>query len=198
MATGKKPALRWRDIPVLVPRAFFPPAPQEAQGLGRQHDVAVLAALGLDDADDVLGAVYVADLEPHHLAGTQAAAVGQGQHGPQLDVRRHGQQALDLVLAHHHRDFLWRLQVIDLGRQVVPPQRHPKEKPHAGHDPVAVTNAGPALDQEELEAADVVGGCRLRRAPEEAGKTFAAGEVAALGMAAELAGRHVLDHALTQ
>jgi hypothetical protein len=198
MTPGKEPALRWGDIPVLAPRAVLPPEPQEAQDIGRQHHVAVLAPFCLDDADDVLGAVDIADLEPHHLAGAQATAVGQRQHGPQLDVRRHRQQAPDLVLAHHHRDLLRFLQVIDLGRQIVAPQRHPEQKPHAGHDPVAVTNAGPALDQEELEAADVVGRCRLRRAFEEGGKAFAAREVAALGMAAEFACRHVLDHALTQ
>ena len=50
------------DIPVLPPRAVLPPLPQQAQDIRRQHHVAVLAALGLDDADDVLGAVDIAGL----------------------------------------------------------------------------------------------------------------------------------------
>ena len=49
-------------------RAKLPPLPQQTQQLFRQHDVAVLATLGLHNADDVLGAVDVADPEPGHLA----------------------------------------------------------------------------------------------------------------------------------
>ena len=45
----------------IVPRwARLPPLPQQIEHLGRQHHVAVLAALGLLDANDVLRAVDVA------------------------------------------------------------------------------------------------------------------------------------------
>jgi hypothetical protein len=42
--------------------------PQQIKRLGRQHDVAVFASLGLHDADDVLRAVDIANSEPDHLA----------------------------------------------------------------------------------------------------------------------------------
>ncbi len=77
IAPGKEPALGCGDFPVLMPRAFFPPLPQQAQDIVGKHHVAVLAPLSLDDPDDVLGAVEIADPEPHHLAGTQAAAIGE-------------------------------------------------------------------------------------------------------------------------
>jgi ABC transporter substrate binding protein len=61
------------------------PAASETRRAARQHamnepvpqpemvtDVAVLAALGLDHADDALGAVDVCNLEPNHLARAQA------------------------------------------------------------------------------------------------------------------------------
>ena len=40
-----------------------------------QHDVAILAALGLLDANDLLCAVDVLDLEPDYLAGAHPAAI---------------------------------------------------------------------------------------------------------------------------
>jgi hypothetical protein len=39
----------------------------------------ILAALALFDTDHHLGAVDIADLERHHFAGTQAAAIGEAQ-----------------------------------------------------------------------------------------------------------------------
>jgi hypothetical protein len=40
-------------------------------------------------------------------------------------------------------------------RKLVPQQRHPEEKLHPGHNPVAVADGGSALDQIKLEAADI-------------------------------------------
>src|SRR5262249_11106540 len=50
----------------------------------------------------------------------------------------------------------------------------------------------------QLEAANVVGGCRVRGTLEECRKSLAARDVAALCMGPQLACGHVLDHALTQ
>ena len=54
-----------------------------------------------------------------------------------------------------------RWRTVDLGGQIVPPQRDAEQKPHPRHDPVAIAGAQPALDQVQLEAADVVS-CRRR------------------------------------
>src|SRR6266576_3703480 len=59
--------------------AHLPPLAQQIERLGRQHDVAVLAALRLLDTNDLLGAVDMLDLQPHHLAGTQAAAIAEAR-----------------------------------------------------------------------------------------------------------------------
>src|SRR5258705_7435543 len=58
-------------------RARLPPLAQQVERVGRQHDVAVLAALGLLDPNDLLRAVDVLDLQPDHLAGAQAAAIAE-------------------------------------------------------------------------------------------------------------------------
>src|SRR5947209_17902896 len=74
----------------------------------------------------------------------------------------------------------------------------PEQKPHPRHDPVAIADAQPALDQVQLEAADVVSCRRVGRAPQERGEAPAAVDVASLRMAPQLAGSHILDHPLAQ
>src|SRR5208282_5464151 len=66
---GKQPALLHRHAFVVACGPHLPPLPKEIQGFGRQHDVAVLAALGLHDTDDVELAVDVTGLETANLAG---------------------------------------------------------------------------------------------------------------------------------
>src|SRR6516225_1709145 len=85
-----------------------------------------------------------------------------------------------------------------LGGEIVPPQRDAEQKPHPRHDPVAIADAQPALDQVQLEAADVVSCRRVGRAPQERGEAPAAVDVASLRMAPQLAGSHILDHTLAQ
>src|SRR5215468_3148607 len=101
----------------------------------------VLAALRLHDADDHLRTVDVARPQPHHLAGPQTAAIGDGQHHPRLQARRHGENTLDLLTAQHRRQLLRLLEVPYLGRQIVATQRDAEQEPHPGHDPIAVTDA---------------------------------------------------------
>src|SRR5205814_3979002 len=72
------------------------------------------------------------------------------------------------------------------------------QKPHPRHDPVAIADAQPALDQVQLEAADVVSCRRVGRAPQKRGEAPAAVDVASLRMAPQLAGGHILDHTLAQ
>src|ERR1700674_5741732 len=80
--------LSWRvviGLPALMPGnsqrscrgisgSRLPPLPQQIEHLGRQHHVAVLAALGLLDPNNVLCPVDMLDLQPHHLTGAQATA----------------------------------------------------------------------------------------------------------------------------
>ena len=51
---GKQITLRWRRIGVIAALAFPPPLAKQIKHIIGQHDVPILAALGLDDADDLL------------------------------------------------------------------------------------------------------------------------------------------------
>src|SRR5215831_13945068 len=97
-----------------------------------------------------------------------------------------------LLGAHGKRQLLLLLEVVDLGRQIMPPQGDAEQELHPGHDPVAITDAQTRFDQMQLEAANVVGG-RVGRALQERRKSPATVDVAALRMGPELASRHVLD-----
>src|SRR4051812_38080493 len=77
-------------------------------------------------------------------------------------------------------------------------ERDAEQEPHPGHDPIAVADARPALDQVQLKSAHLVGRCRIGRAFEPGSETLATVNVAALRVRGELARSHVLDHALTQ
>src|SRR5260221_13655972 len=161
-----------------------------------KHDIAVLAALGLLDANDLLRAVDMLDLEPDHLAGAQPAAIAETEQCASLEAAGDGQQAPRLVLAHHQRDLLRLADVIDLGGKIQSPQRHAEQEPQPGHDAVAIADAHARLGQLQLEAADVlecgcVGGpLHKRREP------LAAADMASLRARNELSRIHVLDHAL--
>src|SRR5262249_8942648 len=76
-------------------------------------------------------------------------------------------------------------------------QRDAEQEPHAGHDAIAIADADAGLGQMQLEAANVVGGGRVRGTLEECRKSLAARDVAALCMGPQLACGHVLDHTPT-
>src|SRR5580704_10234518 len=197
LTARKQPAfLRWH---ARIPTRWtnLPPLPQENEHLGRQHDVAILA-LRLLDANDVLRPVDVLDLQPHHLAGAQATAIAETEQHANLEATGDGQQATCLVRAHHLRDLLRLAQVIDLGRKIQPPQRHAHQELHPGHDAVAIADAEAALDQVQLEPADVIRRGGLGRALQKSSKTLAAVDVASLRVLPKLARIHVFDHALVQ
>jgi hypothetical protein len=81
---------RGKKLVVLVesktPPARLLPLPQQVERVGRQHDIAVLAALGLLDPNDLLRAVNVLDLQPDHLAGGQAAAIAETEQHAHLGL----------------------------------------------------------------------------------------------------------------
>src|SRR6202049_1916627 len=195
---GKQPTFFQGRSRIVPGRARLPPLPQQSERLGRQHDIAVLAALGLLDANDLLRAVDMLDLEPDHLAGAQPAAIAETEQCASLEAAGDGQQAPRLVLAHHQRDLLRLTDVIDLGGKIQSPQRHAEQEPQPGHDAVAIANAYTSLGQAQLETADVIRRGRVGRSLEKRSKTFAAADVAPLRARAELARVHVLDHPLAK
>src|ERR1700726_1479783 len=197
-ATWKQLALFRRAAGVIRGRPRLRPLPQQREGFRRQHHVPVLAALRLHDADDHLLAVDVIPPQPHHLAGPQPATIGEAEHRSRLQARRHGQDTFDLLRAQHRRQPLGLLDVPDLGRQIVTTERDAEQEPYPGHDPIAVADARPALDQVQLKSAHLVGRRRIGRAFEPGGEPLAALDVATLRVWVELARGHVLDHALTQ
>ena len=155
-AAGKQPTFLQGRSRIVPRRARLPPLPQQIERLGRQHDIAVLAALGLLDANDLLRAVDMLDLQPDHLAGAQAAAIAETEQHADLEAAGDGQQAPRLVRAHHQRNLLRLTDVIDLGGKIQSPQRHAEQEPQPGHDAVAVADAHARLGQVQLEPADVL------------------------------------------
>ena len=192
---GEKHAIGSGHAPVVDGRAFGPPHAQQAQDIHGQHDIAILAALRLHDADDILFAVDVADLETDDLARAQTASVGQRQHHARLQPWRHGQDAPDLIAAQHKGHLDWLPEVEHLGRQVMPAQGDPEQKLDPGHRLVAGADTRPALDQMQLEVLHVIRCRSLRRSPEPGRKPFAGSQVAGLRRRPEIAGRHIRDHA---
>src|SRR6476660_7860692 len=197
-AAWKQPAVFGRDAVVGRRRPHLPPLPRQLEHLRRQHHVPVLASLRLHDADNLLLAVDVTRPQPHHLAGSQPATIGQRSQRSRLQALRHGQDTLDLLRAQHRRQPLGLLDVPDLGRQIVATERDAEQEPYPGHDPIAVADAGPALDQVQLKLTHLVGRCRIGRALQPGGEPLATGNVATLRVRIELARSHVFDHTLTQ
>ena len=63
-------------------RATFHQVRSKSSRLGEEHDVTVLAAFALLDADDHALAVNVGDLERDDFGGAQAGAVGRDSAPP--------------------------------------------------------------------------------------------------------------------
>src|SRR5450631_416374 len=194
----KQPALLHGSCGIETPPARLPPLAQQVERVGRQHDIAVLAALGLLDPNDLLRAVDVLDLQPDHLAGAQAAAIAETEQHADLEAARDREQAPGLVLAHHQRNLLRLTEVINLGRKIQSPQRHAKQEPQPGHDAVAIADARARLGKMQLEPADVLRRGRVRGPLEKRSKPLAIVNMAPLRPRAELACIHVFDHALAQ
>ena len=85
---GEEPVGRPCDLPVFAEQGEQP---------RREHDVAVLAALGLSDADDHAFAVDVVDPEADDLGEPEAGGVGGHEDGAVLDADEGGEERGDLV-----------------------------------------------------------------------------------------------------
>jgi hypothetical protein len=90
---GKQPAFRHGCCGIVTRAACLPPLAQQTERLRRQHDIAVLAAFGLLDPNDLLRTVDMLDLEPDHLAGAQTAAIAEAEQRSDLEVAGDGQQS---------------------------------------------------------------------------------------------------------
>src|SRR5712692_9002909 len=75
LSAGKEPPFLQGYSRIVTAGTRLPPLPQQAEHLIRQHHIAILAALRLLDANDVLCPVDVLDLEPHDLTRSQSAAI---------------------------------------------------------------------------------------------------------------------------
>ena len=67
-----------------------------------------------------------------------------------LEACGNGQPATRLVGTHHLRNLLRLADVVDLGREVQPPQCHAQLEAHTGHDTVAVADARSRLGKMQL------------------------------------------------
>src|SRR5665811_1484671 len=90
----KQPALLHGSCGIETPPTRLPPLAKQVERVGRQHNIAVLAALGLLDPNDLLRAVDVLDLQPDHLAGAQAAAIAETEQYAHLEAARDREHCL--------------------------------------------------------------------------------------------------------
>lgn len=177
---GEENPLGARHACILAGGAFGPPFAQQAQNICGQHHVAILAALGLHDADDVLGAIDVANAQPDNFARTHPAAIGKRQHHARLKARCHGQDAFNLIAAQDKRYLHRLLEAENLGHKIVPSQGDPEQKLHPGHRAIARADAGAGLNQMLLEIADVIWLRCLWRTPKPGRKPLARPQVSDL------------------
>src|SRR5436190_6750814 len=198
LGSRKQPTFLDRRLPVVTRRPHLPPLPQQIEHLGREHDVAILAALRLLHANDLLRAVDMLDLEPHHLASAQSAAIAETEHHANLEIVSKRQQPLRFIRTYYQRNPLRRAQVIHLGSEVQAPQCHPEQEAQSGHDHIARADAHASLGQVQLEPADVLERRRLGRSLQKRREPLATADVASLRARTELARIHIFDHTLTQ
>src|SRR6266480_5495329 len=94
LSAGKQPTFLQRFSRVVTRGTRLPPLPQQIEQVGREHHIAVLAALRLLDANDVLCAVDMLDLEPYDLARAQSAAITETEQNARLETAGHCQYSL--------------------------------------------------------------------------------------------------------
>src|SRR5271166_3431403 len=198
LSAGKQPAFLRRYSRIVTRGARLPPLPQQPDHLVRQHHIAVLAALRLLDANDLLCAVDMLDLEPHDLTRPQSAAITETEQNARLEARGHRQQSLDLICAHYQRKLLRLPNVIDLFGQIQSPQCHPEQEPQPGHNAVSVTDAHARIGQVQLKSADILKGRYIRGSLQKPSEPLAGPNVTSLRARTELARIHIFDHTLTQ
>ena len=156
----KEPARVGCHLGVMPFRPLRPPRLEQRQHIRWQHCVAILAPFALYHADNLLRAVDVAHGEPRYLAGAQATAVADRQHGACLEARRHRQDAFDLVGTEDDGNLLRLLQMVDLGGEIEPSQRDLQKEFHPGHDAVAIADRELGVRRQRLRSRQIQRGMR--------------------------------------
>src|SRR5436190_22959157 len=91
LPAGKQPTFLQRFSRVVTRATRLPPLPQQIKHLGREHHIAILAPLRLLDANDVLCAVDMLDLEPYDFARAQSAAITETEQNARFETAGHCQ-----------------------------------------------------------------------------------------------------------
>jgi hypothetical protein len=150
-----------REQPTLRPR-HLPPGPQQVEQARREHDVTVLAAFALLDADDHALAVNVGDLERDDFGGAQAGAVGHAQRRLVLKPRRGSEQPLHLLDAEHYWQLARLVNEMGVLDDIVTPQRDPEKEPQRRDGLIEGRHTNAARRQMKLVAAHVLEARRIR------------------------------------
>ena len=169
--------------------------------MGRQHDIAVLAALAVLavlDPDDHAAAVDVANLEGGHLAHPQPRAISCCQSRAVAQPRHRLQEADNLLAAEHHRQLLRLLGADDAVERLWPAQRHAEEKAQRARHLVDVRPRPAKPGQVKLVGANLLDPQAIRRTTEKTAELGNRIDVGLLGCRREVANRHVVDHPSTQ
>jgi hypothetical protein len=189
LLAGEEPAT-WPHHP--------PPLPQDVEQVGREHDIAVLAALALLDPDQHAGAVDVGDLEVGDLRDAQAAAIGDAQRGAVLQAPRVRQQQRHLLRVQNHRQAIGRRDPRHAVTEAGPAQRDVEEEPQGRTGQVHPGIAGAERSQVKLVAPQIFRFGPVRRQPKEGRELTHLPDIVALRVLAKPADGHVLDHPLAQ
>ena len=193
--TGEEPATG-QDLALRMPHA--PPTAQALQQHGREHRIAILAALALFHPQRHALAVDVADLDRDDLADAKAGAIGQRQSHLMLQVSSAQQQARHLRATEHDGQPLRHPHRLHLGHQLTAVQRDVKEESQAGDGGVEGDGRCAVIDQVQLESPQILDACGAGRAFEEVSELADGADIAGLRLGRHLAHAHVVEHALTQ
>ena len=163
-------------------RAVRHQARSSSSRLGREHHVAVLAALALLDADDHPLAVDVGDLERDDLGGAQARAVGHAQRCLVLEPRRRVEQPRHLLRAQHHRQLARLVDERRMFDDLVALEGDPEKEPQRRDGLIEGRHADAARREMQLISPHVLEARRVGRAAEEGGEVLDSLHVVMLGL----------------
>ena len=177
-----------------------PVVAEHLQQPGREHDVAVLAALALLNADHHAGAVDVGRAQADGFRDAQAGRVAGGQDGAVLGARHAVEELQDFLGAGNDR------QLVglpgggqDLRDVPVLPERDAVQEAQGGDGDADRTGREfPFGGEEHLVVADLLGAEQRRGPVEMAGELQDLLDVGGLGARGEIAHGHVLRHALAK
>ena len=158
-----------------------PPLTQYVEQHGREHCVAILAALALLDMNQHPSAVDIVDPEVGDFTGAQAGAVGCGQCGFVFEVGGCLKQALHLFRAQDHRQLAGFVHGTHFAQYLRVTQGVLEEKPQpadGGIDGLAGNATG---GQVQLKLPQVLGRGRVRRPAKKPGKFYHGAKVGGFG-----------------